>query len=498
MTHMTRLLSATALILATTVGPQAGLAQTAPPAAAAAPAPAATDSLKPDQIVLLRQALDQASVHGFPDKAFIPASLDPLLRSADPVARARGAALLKTSILRYASAVHRGRLALSDFDDEWGMRPAAYDPKPDFDAAVAQNHVAEWLASLPPPYAGYKQLVKGLADYRALAAKGGWPKLAGGKALKPGDVDARVPALRARLLIEDPSLQPPPAADPNTYDPATVEAVKTFQTRHGLLNDGEVGKPTLAALNTPAAERVLQIMANMERWRWLPTALPADRVQVNIAAAVLTFYKGDAPVLSMRTAAGRPGDHTPMLQSKVQSIVFNPPWNVPDSIARKELYPKERAHPGYFEEEDIHVIKTADGKRLQQAAGPKSALGLVKFDFDNRYGVYMHDTPARGAFAKQGRLVSHGCVRLEKPQELALLLLEGDGAWNADLIQSTIAANDTKRVPVSKPVAVLFFYWTAFTGADGAMNFGTDAYGWDHEVLQKLSGTNLPINNGNA
>ena len=498
MTHVTRLLAASALILATALGPQAGLAQTAAPSAPGAPAAAATDSLKPDQIALLRQALDQASQHGFSDKAFVPPVLDPLLRSSDPAARARGVTLLKASVLRYASAVHRGRLTLSDFDDEWGIRPPAYDPKPDFEAAVAQNHVAEWLASLPPPYAGYKQLVKGLADYRALAAKGGWPKLAGGKALKPGDIDGRVPALRARLLIEDPSLQLPPPADPKTYDPATVEAVKTFQARHGLLNDGEVGKPTLAALNTPVAQRVQQIMANMERWRWLPTVLPADRVQVNIAAAVLTLYKGDAPVLSMRTAAGRPGDHTPMLQSKVQSIVFNPPWNVPDSIAKKELYPKERAHPGYFEEEDIHIIKTADGQRLQQAAGPKSALGLVKFDFDNRYGVYMHDTPSRGAFAKQGRLVSHGCVRLEKPQELAQQLLEGDGAWNADLIQATIAANETKRVPVSRPVAVLFFYWTAFVGADGIMNFGGDPYGWDHELLQKLSGTNPLINNGNA
>jgi murein L,D-transpeptidase YcbB/YkuD len=478
MTHVTRLLSATA-----------------PGPTAAAPA---NDTLKPEQIAALRQALDQAPAQGFADKAFTPPTLDPLLKSPDPAARQRGVALLKTSVMRYAAAVHRGRLALADFDDEWGLRPTAYDPKADFEAAVVQYKVAEWLASLPPPYAGYQQLVKGLAQYRALAAQGGWAKLAGGKPLRPGEVDARVPALRARLIVEDASLQLPPPQDSNLYDPVTVQALKSFQAHHGLIADGEVGKPTLAALNTPVGQRVLQIIANMERWRWLPTSLPADRVQVNIAAAVLTLYKADAPALSMRTAAGRPGDHTPMLQSKVQSIVFNPPWNVPDSIAKKELYPKERAHPGYFDEEDIHVIKTADGERLQQAAGPKSALGLVKFDFDNRYGVYMHDTPSRGAFAKQGRLVSHGCVRLEKPQELAQQLLDGDGGWNADLIQSTIAANDTKRVPVSKPVAVMFLYWTAFAGADGAMNFGTDPYGWDHELLQKIAEPNPSINNGNA
>ncbi|MDB5461028.1 MAG: peptidoglycan-binding protein, partial [Caulobacteraceae bacterium] len=199
-------------------------------------------------------------------------------------------------------------------------------------------------------------------------------------------------------------------------------------------------------------------------------------------------YKGDEPVLSMRTATGKPDDHTPMLQSKIHSIVFNPPWNVPDSIAKKELYPKQASDPGYFEREDIHVIKTAEGERLQQAAGPKSSLGQLKFDFDNRYGVYLHDTPSRGAFAKQGRLVSHGCVRLEKPQELAGFLLDGEGTWSGDLIQATIAEAETKRVALAKPVSVLIFYWTAFAGADGAVNFRGDPYDWDHELLQRISG----------
>jgi murein L,D-transpeptidase YcbB/YkuD len=489
MTLMTRPMSAIALILALGLGPQAGLAQPAPAApaapATAAPAPSA---LKPEQVALLRQALDQAPAQGFADKAFTPPGLDALLQSPNPAVHQKGEALLKTAVLHYAAAVHRGRLAPADFDDEWGLRPSAYDPAPDFAAAVAQNKLAEWLASLPPAYAGYQQLVKGLADYRAIAAKGGWQSVPGGKAIKPGAMDARVPALRARLTAEGFAAPASAAGDPNLYDPATVEALKAFQARHGLMPDGEVGKPTLAALNQPVAQRILQITANMERWRWLPTNLPADRVQVNIAAAVLTLYKEDKPVLSMKTASGKPDDHTPMLQSKITSIVFNPPWNVPDSIAKKELYPKQQKDPGYFDREDIHVIKTADGERLQQAAGPKSSLGQIKFDFDNRYGVYLHDTPSRGAFAKQGRMVSHGCVRLEKPQDLAQILLDGDGAWNADLIKTTIDAADTKRVSLSKPISVMIFYWTAFAGADGAMNFGADPYNWDRELLQRVAG----------
>lgn len=483
---MTRPLSALALILSLAWGPSSGLAQT-PPVAVATP----TDSapLRPDQIALLRQALAQAPAQGFADKAFTPPGLDALLQSPDPAARQRGEAMLKGAILKYASAVHRGRLKDSEFDDEWGLRPAPYNPEPDLAGALAQNTLAPWLASLPPRFAGYRQLVKALADYRAIAAKGGWQTLPDGPVVKPGGSDSRIPALRVRLAAEDSTapLAPAKAAAPNVLDGPTVLALKTFQSRHGLDPNGALDKPTLASLNQPVAQRILQIMANMERWRWLPQTLSPDRVQVNIAGSVLTFYKADQPVLSMRTASGKPDDHTPMLGSEIKSIVFNPPWNVPESIARKELYPKERAHPGYFAREDIHIIKTADGQRLQQAAGPKSSLGLVKFDFDNRYGVYLHDTPSRGAFARRGRMVSHGCVRLEKPQALAAMLLEGDGGWNQALITSTIQAGDTKRVLLVKPVEVLLFYWTAFAGPDGAMNFTSDPYNWDHELLQRIA-----------
>jgi murein L,D-transpeptidase YcbB/YkuD len=343
---------------------------------------------------------------------------------------------------------------------------------------------------LPPAYAGYRQLVKALADYRAIAARGGWPVLPEGPAVKPGASDPRIPALRARLQAEDPAapVGPAVATAADVLAPATADALKTFQARHGLETNGQLDKPTLAALNQPVGQRILQIEANMERWRWLPSQMPADRVQVNIAAAVLTYFRADQPVLSMRTASGKPGDHTPMLESRITSIVFNPPWNVPESIAMKELYPKERAHPGYFAREDIHVIKTATGVRLQQAAGPKSSLGQVKFDFDNRYGVYLHDTPSRGAFARRGRMVSHGCVRLEKPRDLAAQLLgaDGTGTWTPETIQAAIDTTETKRIPVTKPAAVLILYWTAFVGPDGAVNFRADPYDWDHALLQRL------------
>jgi murein L,D-transpeptidase YcbB/YkuD len=279
------------------------------------------------------------------------------------------------------------------------------------------------------------------------------------------------------------------AASPSpVFDDALTQAVIRAQKRYGLEPDGVVHKSLLEALNVPVEDRVSQIIANMERWRWLPAVLPADRVQVNIAAAILTVFQNDAPVLSMRAVTGRPGDETPMLQSQIRSIVLDPPWNVPPSIATKELWPKERAHPGYLRRNDFKVISDGNGGvRLQQQPGEKAALGHVKFDFDSKFGVYLHDTPGHGVFAKYSRQVSHGCVRLEKPVELANLVMGGDPRWTPEAITATIAAGDTVRASLPRPVAVFLLYWTAFAGADGQTNFRGDPYGWDDVLMQRIA-----------
>ena len=472
------------------------------PQATAPPPPAAPAlSLRADQARLLRDALAAAPAQGFEDGEFMPSGLDALLQSPDASRVARGRALLMSEIVRYASALHRGRLTDAAFDNEWGMRPAPYDAQEAFEQALMQDRLKAWLDDLPPPYLGYQQLVAGLKTYRDIVAHGGWRPIPPGPSMKPGGEDGRTPALKARLSAEytdaAKALAPadadqaqgaaPGAADPLLFDDALAGAVKAFQTRHGLDPTGVVDKATLSALNISAPMRVDQIKANMERWRWTPPVLPADRVQVNIAAAVLTLFRGDMPALSMRAVAGRLADHTPMLQSAIRSIVFNPPWNVPASIATKELWPKERAHPGYLAREDFVVLHTDSGVRLQQRAGPKSALGQIKFDFDNRYGVYLHDTPAHSAFARESRLVSHGCVRLQDPKALALMLLSDNGGWTADSVDAVIAGGDTQRTTLTHPTAVLIFYWTAFAGPDGAMNFRPDFYGWDSELMQRIA-----------
>ncbi len=440
-------------------------------------------SLSADQVSLLEQTLADADSQGLDPRTYAPAGLHALLNSRDPQVRQSGQVQLIARTLDYARAVHSGRLPLAAFLDDWGLRPRPYDPAPDFVQAVQQDQLKSWIEGLPPPYTGYEGLRQGLEIYRSIAAKGGWQPISEGPALTPGVTSPRVLELRARMAAEDPQVQ---ASGDQTYDPALVEAVKRAQRRYGLEDNGVVSGQTLTALNVSVDERIGQILANMERWRWLPAELPTDRIQVNVAAAILTVFHADTPVLSMRAVTGRPGDETPMLTSKIESIVLNPPWNVPSSIAAKELWPKERAHPGYLRAHDFIVVKDGDGTRLQQRAGDTSALGRIKFDFPNNYGVYLHDTPSRGLFSRTGRLASHGCVRLQKPHDLALLVMQGDPTWTPDAIDAAIASGKTIRAPLPQPISVYLLYWTAYMGTDGMMNFRDDPYGWDEELMTRL------------
>lgn len=386
--------------------------------------------------------------------------------TTDPVqiSPSGGDALVR-SVLDRARALHGGRVGTSDFLSIWAIRPAPYDPLPAFAKAVAEDRLPQWTASLTPPYAGYDGLKKGLAAYEAIRDAGGWPKL---------DAKAGPDAIRARLAIEDKSI---------TSNESLVDVIQRAQRRYGLNPTGQLDARTLAALNVPVEDRIAAIMANMERWRWLPRELPVNRVQVNIAAAVLTVFEGDSPVASMRAVTGRPGNETPMIASSIHSIVVNPQWNVPTSIATKELWPKGRAA---LLREGYKIVGTPEkGQRIVQPSGPGNALGRLKFDFDNPFAIYLHDTPARAKFASYDRLASHGCIRLEKPLPLAELMLKNDPIFSGQ-VQTVIDAGKTQRVKLPQEVAVYLLYWTAFASANGTMNFRADPYGWDKLLAEKI------------
>lgn len=425
------------------------------------PLPKAAPSTPPPAPPVVRTILPALSGS---QRAFLRSWLASQMDAPQPAATRSDEALIRTA-LDEARALRTGRLRQEDFLSIWAIRPTPYDPLPDFARAVEEDRLVQWAAGLTPPYAGYDGLQKGLVAYTGILGAGGWPSLT---------PQAGPDAIRARLAIEDKAVTP---------DETLTDALQRAQRRYGLKPTGLLNARTLAALNVPVQDRIAAIEANMERWRWLPRDLPVNRVQVNIAAAVLTAFEGDRPVASMRAVTGRPGNETPMLVSSIHSIVVNPPWNVPSSIAKRELWPKGRAallRQGY------KIVRTPEGgERIVQPAGPASALGQLKFDFDNPFAVYLHDTPARAKFASYDRLASHGCVRLEHPLALAELMMKDDPRFGGQM-QATIDTGKTQRVTLPRQVAVYLLYWTAFASANGTMSFRDDPYGWDKLLASKV------------
>lgn len=469
-------------VLATGAGFAFGVAQARAQALPSAPIPMAPPPLPPlsaAQATTALKVLADADLQGLRPRDYLPQDFPTTASSLTPAQ----SQTLTAGLIRYAREVRVGRLGADQFPNLWGVRPAAYEPHADLAKALAEDRLQAFLDKQPPAYSGYHALRRNLAKYRAMAKAGAWAVVPEGPSFGLGERSPRVVALRKRLAVEDDKVQ----LGSDLFDQPLQDALVRAQRRFGFRGDGVADAPTLAALNQPVGQRVLQIIANMERWRWMPRTMPPTRVQVNSGAAIVTLFRDDQPVLSMKAVSGRPGDETPMLWSNIHSVVINPPWNVPSSIASKELWPKERANPGYLARNGYRVIKTeGGGSRLQQQAGEQSSLGRFKFDFQNDYGVYLHDTPARGGFDRISRQASHGCVRVEKPAELAEALLDGDPEWTPEMIQTTLDAGKTVRARLPKETPVFIFYWTAFAGADGQMHFRSDPYDWDRLLLQKV------------
>ncbi|HEX5776633.1 MAG TPA: L,D-transpeptidase family protein [Caulobacteraceae bacterium] len=420
--------------------------------------------LRGDQRALLAVTLERAPEHGLPAV----------------IATGMGDVELERAIIAYAAAMRGQRLA-GRFPKNWSVRPQPYDAASEYRRALAADQLKPWLTSLASPHPGYRQLVAALARYRNIDHAGGWPDLASGAALKPGARHPRIAALRRRIAIETDVVLD--SADEELFDAGLAEALKAEQARLGVPATGVLDKATVAAFNVPARERIEAIEANLERWRWLPAALPAYRVEVNIAGAELEVWRGGDVVMAMRTIVGKKATPTPLLQTQIETVVLNPPWNVPPSIARNEILPKAAADPRYLARHGY--IRLPSGG-LQQKAGPQSALGQVKFDMPNPFTVYLHDTPSRGLFARDVRTLSHGCMRVEKPIELARLVLADNPDWTPAAIDAAIASGKTIRAPVRTRPAVLVVYRTAFVRG-GQVHFRNDVYDWD-EKLRRLLG----------
>lgn len=389
-------------------------------------------------------------------------------------------ATLQAMILRQARIETGQRLRPIDVDPLWALQPPVRDLAAEFAAARAEGRLEAWLRALAPADPRYAALLAARPRYAKLVADGGWTALPPGPVLKAGDTHPSVPALRQRLAAE--GFAAPAATPEEVFDAPLSAVVERFQTLHGLEIDGVVGPETRRALDVTAAARLAQIDANLERYRWSPAVLPADRVEVDTGLAEATLFERGAPVLTMRVVVGDLKHKTPMFASRLEAVVVNPPWNVPSSIATAEILPKAARDKGYLARNGFRFV---DG-RLQQRPGPGNSLGRLKFDLPSPFGVYLHDTPGKSAFARRVRALSHGCMRLEKPRELAVALL-GPQGWTLPQIDAAIAQMTTRRIGLDKPVPLFVVHRTAFVDADG-LHLRPDVYGWDAALTRALAG----------
>lgn len=359
--------------------------------------------------------------------------------------------------------------------------------------AVEQGGVRQWLAGLAPQDAEYKALSDAYLAYRQKAGQERKAVIAPGEQIKPGKTDPRVAQIREGLrgngyLAAEPAA--PPAGDAKArnkakaaapaagtaYSPDMVAAVKKVQADYGIEADGVIGNSTIEALNTGARDRARILAVNLERRRWLDRAPPATRIDVNTAAAELHYFKDGAEKDRRRVVVGQPDWETPELGSPIARLIANPPWTVPESIAKEEILPKGAA---YMAKENI-VMKNG---RLVQEPGPKSALGLVKLDMINDEQIYLHDTPSKALFASARRHASHGCSRVENAVEFARLLAQDDGKLEA--FDKAMATKKETPVELSNQIPVRLLYHSAYVDG-GRVVFRSDPYAWDDKVAAAL------------
>jgi murein L,D-transpeptidase YcbB/YkuD len=366
------------------------------------------------------------------------------------------------------------------------------------------------IAAMRPQDEEYAGLQKELVRFRDIVAKGGWPRIPAGKALKRGDSDSpqRLAALRARLAGEGFQVPAAPTSDTTArisagggrgarsaasgavYDAALAGAVAQFQARHGIAVDSALGTETLSSLNVPAEYRLGQIAANLERHRWMPRSLGTRYIFVNVPAFHLEAYDDGQKALDMKVIVGQEYEDkaTPVFSDSMETVVFRPYWNITPEIQAKEIEPKIAANPGYMESENLEYYKDGGVTRIRQKPGPKNSLGFVKFLFPNDFNIYLHDTPQRELFGKDVRAFSHGCIRVEKPTELAEWVL----GWDANRVQQAMQDGpDNTSVKLPRKIPVYITYGTAYL-RDGQLYFGNDLYHRDDQLVHEVAEGALP------
>lgn len=335
-----------------------------------------------------------------------------------------------------------------------------------------------------PVYRQYDLLKKHLLQYRDLQSKDPWKPITGlVRSYRPGDSAALIASVKKRLFklgdFKGDTLS-------THYDTALESAMKQFQSRHGLSADGTIGKGTLSEMNVPPTKRIRQILVNMERSRWLPVHMDSVYLGVNIPEFKLHAYHADSLLWSSNVVVGQSVHRTVIFSGAIKYLVFNPYWNVPESIVRNEIMPAMKQNPDYINNHNMEITGYKNKiPVIRQKPGPQNSLGLVKFLFPNSYNIYLHDSPSKSLFNESSRAFSHGCIRVADPFKLARFLLKNYDTWDEQKITAVLRTGKEQYVTLKYKVPVFIAYFTTFIDRNNLLNFRKDIYDRD-EALAKM------------
>jgi murein L,D-transpeptidase YcbB/YkuD len=414
-------------------------------------------------------------------------------------------------MILYASHLISGKVDQSKLRTEWDLSINEGPENPDslLTVTLGQHQIKQVLEGFKPKSPFYDKLKVRLKEYRELSNNGGWNKIPEGETLKKGMSSERIVDVRKYLNITEDF---PANADLNSplFDDELEVAVKKFQFRHNLTQDGAIGKGTLAQMNVSVEDRIGMMRLNLERTRWVLHHPEEDFLIVNIAGFNIKRIQNKEIVYQSRVIVGKNHKESPIFKDEVEYIVFNPTWTLPYSIATHETLPKLKKDPGYLAAKHMEIMDR-NGKILdpssidfnkystgnfpfiiRQKAGSHNALGQVKFIFPNKYAVYLHDTPSRGLFSREDRAFSHGCIRLEDKWELVMSLMNEPEVWNMDKINKILDSGKTTQVNLKKHEDIYILYWTAGVDKDDNLYFERDVYYRDAAVLEALDKPIVP------
>jgi murein L,D-transpeptidase YcbB/YkuD len=445
--------------------------------------------------------LRRATLQGLDPRDYDSDALQRRLHDGE-VGSARFDVALTAAMLHYLADLRVGRVRSEYHTRLPDARLKGYDPVERLRAGLAGGKLQAAVQAAEPRLAQYAQVKAALARYRTLAGQPypALPKPAA-KVASGGAYPAAQALFERLVLLGD--LPADAAAPPDgTYSEAMEEGVRHFQARHGIDEDGVLGRGTVDALNVAPARRVRQLELTLERLRWLPEFGPGPLILVDLPAYRLWALNdgsgasdgGEGP-LEMRVVVGALKTETPLFVGQMRYLEFNPYWNVPRSILQNEILPRLARNPKYLAQNEMETVPAgasigdlkAGRARVRQRPGPKNALGAIKFAMPNPMDIYLHSTPAREAFERSRRDLSHGCIRVEHPAALAQYVLARQRQWGATEIQGALQPGPTRHVDLARPIPVVIFYATAIVDTDGGARFTADIYGRDAKLEQILA-----------